>query len=98
MQQRLAGQKLLLMYKSNVSLSRMCHTLGVRYREDGYRTGDPTKECLEEIIEALIHQIISMDGDIKLLLERLWLEMRRVRFPITTKDEWEVFKRMDVND
>jgi hypothetical protein len=94
--QRLAGKTLLKLLKNRMSLAPLCRTLDVRYREDRPRV--PSPECYEEAIEALIHQIISMDRDIKLLLDRLWLEMKRVRYPITTKDEWVVFQSMNKDE
>lgn len=68
----------------------------MKYRAKGrFQASD---ETLEDIIEALIHQIIAIDGDIKVLIERLWLEMKRSKYPLTTKDEWHIFQMMNVEN
>lgn len=68
-QKRFPGKTLLKIFKDSFTYRRLCTVLDVRYRVD--RPGDPTKECLEDIIETLLHQIIEMDGDIHTLVRRL---------------------------
>jgi hypothetical protein len=66
---RLSGQRLLKLYKDSLSFRQLCLVLNVRHRVD--RPGVTSYECLEDIIEALIHQVVGMDRDIHTLVLRL---------------------------
>lgn len=85
---RLPGKRLLKLFKDSfTSYRRLCTVLNVRYRVD--RPGDVSKECLEDVIETLIHQVIGMDKDIHALVLRL-AALKRI-----PPDEMERYLEMD---
>lgn len=91
-----AGKVLLRLFKDKTTLARLCAVLEVPYKTD--RVGFPLKETFDGVIEALIHQIEARDYAVNILLARLKLEMGHSKFPLTSKDEWEMFKLFESDE